>query len=116
MSAGTYALLDVLVPFGFSAIGVWAHRAGGVRALWALAIATTLLLEALAYLDWRRQPAPGTPLGAYVLLASLPILAAAWTIRWANRREMPVVPQWLAAGTAGWAAIFPALLIGGYLG
>ncbi|MEJ7811092.1 MAG: hypothetical protein WKG32_11835 [Gemmatimonadaceae bacterium] len=115
MSAGTYALLDVLVPFGFSAIGVWAHRAGGARALGALTIATIALLETLAYRDWQRQPATGTPLAAYVLLASLPILAAAWTIRWASRREMPTLAQWLAAGTAGWAAIFPALLIGGYL-
>ena len=119
MSAGGYALVFIAIPFGFSALGVWAYRRGQGRALWAAWLAATLLLEPLAYLDWARLPASrtanGTPLAAYVLLAALPTLAAVWAIRWASRREMPAVVQWLAAGTAGWAAVFPALLIGGYV-
>ena len=110
MDSTSYALFFTLGPFAFGLAAVVAHRMGGVHALTATWLLCAALFTALGYRDWRSPPDEGTPLSAYLVFATVPTaVAAVVAARTAGR--VPLVWRVMLAGSAGWASIFPILLL-----
>ena len=110
MDPTPYALVFTLAPFAFGLAAVVAHRLGGVRALAATWVACAALFAVLGYRDWRSPPDEGTPLSAYLVFATLPTAVAA-VVAARTARGVPLLWRIMLAGTAGWASIFPILLL-----
>ena len=110
MDSFSYALLFTVAPFAFGLAAVVAHRAGGARALAATWLACAALFAYLGYRDWRSPPDEGTPLSAYLLFATVPTAVAA-VVAARTARGVPLLWRIMLAGTAGWASIFPILLL-----
>ena len=106
----SYALFFTIAPFAFGLAAVAAHRAGGTRALAATWLAGAALFAALGYRDWRSPPDEGTPLSAYLVFATVPTAVAA-VVTARTARGVPLLWRVMLAGTAGWASIFPILLL-----
>ncbi|MDQ3696721.1 MAG: hypothetical protein M3373_01660 [Gemmatimonadota bacterium] len=111
MSASQYAFIFTLVPFLFGIAAVFAHRAGGNRALWTTWLAAALLFSVLGYLDWRSPPDHGTPYAAYLSFATIPTAAASLVTARTAESKLPLIARVLLAGTVCWATIFPVLLV-----
>ena len=110
MDSTAYALFFTLAPFAFGLAAVVAHRVGGTRALAATWLLCAALFAYLGYRDWRSPPDEGTPLSAYLVFATVPTaVAAAVAARTAG--GVPLLWRVMLAGTAGWASIFPILLL-----
>ena len=109
MDPSSYALVFTAAPFAFGLAAVVAHRYGGVRALGGTWLACAALFAVLGYRDWGSPPDEGTPLGAYLLFATVPTAVAAVVA--ARTRGVPLLWRVMLAGTAGWASIFPIILL-----
>ena len=110
MDSASYALFFTLAPFAFGIAAVVAHRVGGTRALAATWLACALLFAYLGYRDWRSPPDEGTPFSAYLVFATVPTAVGA-LVAARTARGVPLLWRIMLAGTAGWASIFPILLL-----
>jgi len=101
MNPTLYWLLAIVISLGSAGALVWAYRRGGRGQLLVTAAAIAAVLLILGYLDWRGQSPVETPMGTYVLIAILPVAAAAGLVAiLAARQARPVIQFSVAAAVA----------------